>query len=70
MNERTEEALRVILDILDNYDDTYYTKSEITKRVLESSINEIIEFTDIITRDINRIREIIDQLLNEECDNG
>jgi hypothetical protein len=70
MNERTEEALRVILDILDNYDDTYYTKSEITKRVLESSIDEIIEFTDIITRDINRIREIIDQLLNEECDNG
>ena len=28
MNERVEEALRVILDMLDNYDDTYYSKSE------------------------------------------
>lgn len=58
------ESLQVILDIVDNYD-ACYTKSEITERVLESNINEIIEFTDIVTRDLNRIRNIINESLED-----
>ena len=58
------ESLQVILDIVDNYD-ACYTKSEITERVLESNINEIIEFTGIVTRDLNRIRNIINESLED-----
>ena len=68
MSDNIMEGLNVISDIVSNYDDTYYTKSEITDHVLESSINEIIEFTDIIMRDINRIRDIVNRLLEDNND--
>lgn len=65
MNERTEEALRVILDILDNYDGLSSIE-EMKERVFDSTINDIIDEIDITMRDINRIRKIINQLLDEE----
>ena len=70
MNERVEEALNTILDMLDNYDDTHYSISEIRDMTLKSTINETIEFLDIVNRDLNRIREIVNELLQEENDNG
>lgn len=67
MNERIEEGLRVILDILDNYDTC--SRAEIKERTLDSTINDIIDEIDITNRDINRIRKIVNQLLEEEYDN-
>ena len=54
--------------MLDNYDDTYYSKSEIRDLTLESTINETIEFLDIVNRDLNRIRTIVNELLHDEDD--
>ena len=56
--------------MLDNYDDTHYSISEIRDMTLKSTINETIEFLDIVNRDLNRIREIVNELLQEENDNG
>ena len=56
--------------MLDNYDDTNYSISEIRDMTLKTTINETIEFLDIVNRDLNRIRTIVNELLQEEVDNG
>ena len=40
MNERVEEALNTILDMLDNYDDTNYSISEIRDMTLKQLLTK------------------------------